>query len=98
MGLFSEDPIERLHHQHLVATKRVCNIREYEKREKYLWEREAAINSHEAQKVLNEAMAKSKRNFSQKSIDKKLLKFGKADEKLLIKIEAAETFYNTKKY
>ena len=27
--LFSEDPIERLHHQHLVATRRACHTRNY---------------------------------------------------------------------
>ena len=98
LGLFSEDPIERLHHQHLVATKRVCNVREYEKRERYLWQREAAINCYAAQKISNNVDARRKRKFSKKSLEKKLLKFGPVDEKLKVKIEGATDFYNKSKY
>jgi hypothetical protein len=52
LGLFSEDPVERLHHQHLVEIKRFCNIREYEKREKYIYSRWAAANSEQCAKVI----------------------------------------------
>ena len=98
LGLFSEDPIERLHHQHLVDTRRVCNIRDYEKRERYLWHRQAAIDSFAAQKVLNETNAKRKRNFSVKSTEKRNVILGKADKKLSIKIEKAEAFIYSAKY
>ena len=50
------------------------------------------------QATLNNLITKRKRNFSMKSIEKKLLKFGPADDKLKIKIEAAEAFYNKTKY
>ena len=51
------------------------------------------------QATLNNLITKRKRNFSMKSIEKKLLKFGHDDDdKLKIKIEAAEAFYNKTKY
>jgi hypothetical protein len=53
LGLFSEDPIERLHHQHLVATRRACHIRNYVAREKYLFTRSLAATSRPAEAVKN---------------------------------------------
>jgi hypothetical protein len=98
LGLFSEDPIERLHHQHLVATKRVCNIREYEMREIYLWNREAAISSFAVQAVTNLVTAKRKRRFSAASIARRAAKLGPADREQKVKIEKSQTFYEQKKY
>ena len=98
LGLFSEDPIERLHHQHLVATRRLCNIREYEKRERFLWAREAAINNTAVQNALDEASANRKRRFSAASEEKRKRKLGEADKKLCIKIEKAVLFIKSKHY
>lgn len=52
LGLFSEDPVERLHHQHLVEIRRFCNIREYEKRERYIYSRWAAANTEQCRKII----------------------------------------------
>lgn len=52
LGLFSEDPVERLHHQHLVEIRRFCNVREYEKRERYIYSRWAAANTERCRKII----------------------------------------------
>jgi hypothetical protein len=69
LGLFSEDPIERLHHKHLVATRtrRACHIRNYEARERYLFSRSVAATSRSAETVKNEMNRKRKRKFSEES-------------------------------
>jgi hypothetical protein len=72
--LFFEDPIERLHHQHLVATKRACCVREYETRETFIHSLDCASNSKEAQASMNDVERKRKRNFSEETIAKKTTK------------------------
>ena len=98
LGLFSEDPIERLHHQHAVATRRACNIREYVKREKYLQSRSAALNSAPAQAVVQFAANKRKRATSAKTTAKKEAKMEKKVSAKTVKRERNESFYEQGKY
>ena len=98
LALFSEDPIERLHHQWKVASRRVCGIREYEKRERHLAKREAALNSPAVQEVVSSIAAKRKRKFKRVSSEKRAVKRAQVDAKLKIKIEKVDAFKALTKY
>ena len=95
LGLFSEDPIERLHHQHLVATRRICNLREYVKRETYLYSRKAAFETKEVVQTFAAAEGR-KRKWSAATLLKIELKQTEDDKELGIKIQTHMDFLGSK--
>ena len=95
LGLFSEDPVERLHHQHLVEIRRFCNIREYEKRERYIYSRWAAANTDQCRKII--ALWIQRRTRKQSAGTKKVKEEEVEGEKEAKKVkrEGAEAFVKT---
>ncbi len=62
-----------VHHQHLVATKRACSVREYEARETFIHSMSCASISKEAQASINSAVKKRKRNLSEETKNEQIM-------------------------
>ncbi len=95
LGLFSEDPVERLHHQHLVEIRRFCNIREYEKRERYIYSRWAAANTERCRRIIALWVQRKTRKQSAGTKKVKEEKVEGEKEAKKVKREGAEAFVKT---
>jgi hypothetical protein len=69
-GLFSEDPIERLHHTQLVQLRRWSNIRDYQDLEEHIDKVSAAAKTAAVTAIKSEVEMKTKRRFSEKAIQR----------------------------
>jgi hypothetical protein len=98
VGLFSEDPIERMHHEHLVAMRKVCCLRDFEKRERYLHQRRCLCSSAGVTAIVVQGQAK-KRKWSEATKEKLAAKLStKHDHKLIIKVEKVDAIDKAGKY
>ena len=70
IGLFSEDPIERLHHTQLVQLRLWSSIRDYQDLEEHIDKVTAAAKTSAITAIKNEVNLKTKRRFSAKSIER----------------------------
>ncbi len=92
LGLFSEDPVERLHHQHLVEIRRFCNIREYARRERYIYSRWAAANTDQCRRIIALWVQRRKRKQSAETKKIKDEKVEGEKEAKRVKLESAQAF------
>ena len=98
LGILSEDPIEVLHHLFLVQSRIVSNFRDYEKREQYLYSRQAAMKSAVVVEILGGVAAGRKRNFGAASLERRKLQQTEDDKRLAVKIEKVDLFLSKMSY
>ena len=101
IGIFSEDPVEVLHHKHRVTWGIVNHLREYQKREIYLYSRQAAMRAVDGEKrrageIKSDVVASRIRQFRpdvlKKREEKKALQLQDEVQQLAKEIEEVKMF------
>jgi hypothetical protein len=71
LGLFSEDPIERLHHSQGVQIQRWASIRDNYTREEHIEKTAAVARTTACRELALEVGQKTKRNFSEEALERR---------------------------
>ncbi len=98
IGIFDENPVEILHHEHNVLMKIMSGLKDYIKRETYLYERKAAMATCAADELYANIAASRKRQFSDETLERRERMKNGVDKKLLVKMEEVQKFIEKKRY
>jgi hypothetical protein len=98
LGGFDENVLESMHKLHNNLMKIVNGMKDYEKRETYLYRRQAAMKTDEVVELATSVEMVRKRKFSPETLLKRKERMKVADNELLVKVEASEKFSALKAY